>query len=185
MKKSLSTEDKSSILSLLKTRFEKQMQWHNAIEWTKVQTKLESNNDKLWSLWQMEATGGEPELVEYLKESDEYVFCDCSPESPSGRRSLCYDDEALNARKENKPKGSALQMAFEMGIELLNEKEYRKLQEFKHLDCKTSSWLQTPADVRKLGGAIFADFRYDRVFIYHNGVQSYYAARGFRGILKV
>lgn len=185
MKKSLSTEDKSSILSLLKTRFEKQMQWHKAIEWTEVQTKLESNNDKLWSLWQMEATGGEPELVEYLKESDEYVFCDCSLESPSGRRSLCYDDEALNTRKENKPKGSALQMAFEMGIELLNEKEYRKLQEFKHLDSKTSSWLQTPADVRKLGGAIFGDFRYDRVFIYHNGVQSYYAARGFRGILKV
>ncbi len=185
MKKSLSTEDKSSILSLLKTRFEKQMPWHKAIEWTEVQTKLESNNDKLWSLWQMETTGGEPELVEYLKESDEYVFCDCSPESPSGRRSLCYDDEALNTRKENKPKGSALQMAFEMGIELLNEKEYRKLQEFKHLDSKTSSWLQTPADVRKLGGAIFGDFRYDRVFIYHNGVQSYYAARGFRGILKV
>jgi hypothetical protein len=185
MKKALSTEDKSSILSLLKTRFEKQMQWHKAIEWTEVQTKLESNNDKLWSLWQMEVTGGEPELVEYLKESDEYVFCDCSPESPSGRRSLCYDDEALNARKENKPKGSALQMAFEMGVELLNEKEYRKLQEFKHLDSKTSSWLQTPADVRKLGGAIFGDFRYDRVFIYHNGVQSYYAARGFRGILIV
>ena len=161
------------------------MNRHKGIEWTKVQAKLDANPEKLWSLDEMESTGGEPDVVGFDKKTGEYIFYDCAPESPSGRRSFCYDPEALASRKEHKPKNSAIGMAAEMGVEILSEDEYRELQKFGKFDTKTSSWIETPAAIRKLGGALFGDCRYDHVFIYHNGAESYYAARGFRGLLKV
>ena len=178
------TEDKE-LLKGLKARFEKNMNRHKGIAWADVQAKLEANADKLRSLSEMEKTGGEPDVVGHDKATGEFVFYDCSAESPNGRRSLCYDSEALDARKEAKPADSAVNMAAAMGIELLTEAEYRALQKLGAFDTKTSSWLTTPAPIRKLGGAIFADRRYDTVFVYHNGAQSYYAARGFRGSLKI
>ena len=185
MKKKLSQEQNRELLKTLKARFEKNMNRHKGIEWAKVQAKLEANTDKLWSLNAMEETGGEPDVVGYDKNTDEYTFYDCSAESPKERRSLCYDDEALASRKENKPEGSAVDMAATMGIELLSEEQYRELQQLGKFDTKTSSWVKTPAAIRKLGGAIFCDRRYDHVFTYHNGAESYYAARGFRGVLRV
>lgn len=173
------------LLNVLKNRFEKNMSRHKDIEWVSVQTKLEANIDKLNSLSEMESTGGEPDVVDYDENTDEYIFYDCSAESPKGRRSLCYDREALNSRKEHKPENSAVDMAAAMGIELLTEEQYRRLQKLGSFDMKTSSWLKTPADIRKLGGAIFADFRYGNIFVYHNGADSYYSARGFRGLLRV
>ena len=161
------------------------MNRHKSIEWNKVQTKLQANPEKLWSLNEMERTGGEPDVVDYDKKNGEYIFYDCSAESPKERRSLCYDREALNSRKENKPTDSAIDMAAAMGIEILTEEQYRELQQLGSFDLKTSSWVKTPADIRKLGGAIFCDRRYDTVFVYHNGAESYYAARGFRGSLKL
>ena len=181
----LSQAQKSLLINILKQRFQDNLVRHNHIEWTEVQAKLETNEEKLWSLNEMEKTGGEPDVTGIDKETNEYIFYDCSAESPNGRRSLCYDRDALESRKENKPRNNALDMAASMGIELLNETQYRLLQSLGTFDAKTSSWIQTPADIRKLGGAIFADFRYGTVFIYHNGAESYYAARGFRGILKV
>ncbi len=161
------------------------MSRHEGLEWAKVQAKLEANTEKLWSLHEMERTGGEPDVVGQDKKTGEYIFCDCSAESPVGRRSLCYDSEALEARKEHKPKDNALDMAAALGIELLTEEQYRELQKLGTFDTKTSSWVKTPADIRKLGGALFCDRRYDTVFLYHNGAESYYAARGFRGSLRV
>ena len=184
-KRKLTTAERKEILSILESRFERNMARHKGVEWTTVLAKLEASPDKLWSLNQMEQTGGEPDVVSFDKRSDEYTFYDCSPESPKGRRSICYDHEALESRKEHKPKDSALGMAEDMGIEILNEEEYRRLQEFGRFDTKTSSWIATPLDIRKLGGAIFGDWRYGHVFIYHNGAESYYAARGFRGSLRV
>ena len=184
-KKKLSREQRDELLKVLKVRFEKNMGRHKAIEWAKVQARLEANPDKLWVLDDMEATGGEPDVVGQDKKTGEYVFYDCSAESPTGRRSICYDHEALEKRKENKPANSAVNMAAEMGIEILTEEQYRELQELGNFDTKTSSWVKTPADIRKLGGAIFCDRRYNHVFTYHNGADSYYAARGFRGSLKV
>jgi len=184
-KKKLSPEQNKELLGVLKARFEKNMKRHKGIEWTKVQTKLEANPDKLWSLDDMETTGGEPDVVGYDKKTDEYIFYDCSAESPKDRRSLCYDHEALEKRKEHKPADSAINMAAEMGIELLTEEEYRELQKLGKFDTKTSSWVKTPSEIRKHGGAIFCDRRYDHVFTYHNGAESYYAARGFRGSLRV
>ena len=184
-KKELSAEQSEELLGVLKARFEKNMNRHKGVEWDKVQAKLEASPEKLWSLDDMENTGGEPDVVAYDKQKDEYVFYDCSAESPKGRRSLCYDREALNARKEFKPANSIIDLAADMGIEVLTEEQYRELQQLGSFDTKTSSWLKTPADVRKHGGAIFGDFRYGRVFIYHNGADSYYAARGFRGALRV
>ncbi len=173
------------LLGTLKARFEKNMNRHGDIEWAGVQAKLEANTDKLWSLNEMERTGGEPDIVAYNKETSEYIFYDCSAESPKGRRNLCYDREALESRKKHKPENSAMDMAAAMGIELLSEKEYRELQMLGKFDLKTSSWVSTPAGIRKLGGAIFCDRRYDHVFVYHNGAESYYAVRGFRGSLRV
>jgi hypothetical protein len=184
-KKELLPEQSSALFQLLKNRFEKNSDRHKDIEWKKVQSKLEANPEKLWSLNEMEATGGEPDVVGYDPFLDEYIFYDCSAESPAGRRSYCYDREALDKRKENKPKNNALEVATEMGIEILSEEQYRDLQKLGKFDTKTSSWITTPADIRKLGGAIFADFRYGTVFVYHNGADSYYAARGFRGSLRV
>ena len=184
-KKNLSPKQIEDLLKTLKTRFEKNLNRHKGIEWTKVEAKLKKNTDKLWSLNEMERTGGEPDVVGYDKKTGEYIFYDCSTESPNGRRSLCYDREALEARKENKPKDSALNMATAMGIDLLTEEQYRELQKLGEFDLKTSSWVKTPSEIRKLGGAIFCDRRYDNVFTYHNGAESYYAARGFRGVLKV
>lgn len=184
-KKSLSKDQSKELLSILKTRFEKNMTRHKGLDWTKVQAKLEANTDKLWSLNEMEITEGEPDVVGYDKKSDEYVFFDCAAESPKGRRSICYDHEALEARKEHKPKDSAINMAEDMGIEMLTEEQYQELQKLGTFDTKTSSWVLTPANIRKLGGAIFCDRRYEHVFTYHNGAESYYAARGFRGSLKV
>jgi len=183
-KKHLSPEQNEEILGTLKARFEKNMLRHKGLEWYKVQAKLESNLEKLWSLNEMEITEGEPDVVGYDKKTDEYIFFDCSAESPKGRRSLCYDHQALESRKEHKPKNSAIGMAADMGIELLTEEQYRNLQELGNFDTKTSSWITTPSDIRKLGGAIFADRRYNTIFIYHNGAESYYASRGFRGALK-
>ena len=183
--KTLSPEQHSALLSTLKDRFEKNTNRHQGLEWNKIQAKLEANPEKLWSLNEMERTGGEPDVVGFDKNKDECLFYDCSAESPKDRRSICYDQEALESRKENKPKNSAIAMASEMGIELLTEEQYRELQQLGNFDTKTSSWIQTPADIRKLGGAIFADFRYGTVFVYHNGAESYYAARGFRGLLRV
>jgi hypothetical protein len=169
----------------LKARFEKNKQRHKGIDWANVQAKLEANQEKLWSLYEMEETGGEPDVVGIDKKTGEYLFYDCSAESPKGRRSVCYDHEALESRKEHKPENSAFEMAADMGIELLTEEQYRELQKLGNFDTKTSSWILTPANIRKLGGAIFMDRRYDTVFLYHNGAESYYAARGFRGSLKV
>src|SRR5882762_2374889 len=184
-KKELSPEQREELLRALKARFEKNMDRHKGLEWAKVQAKLEANTEKLWSLNEMESTGGEPDVVSHDKKTGEYIFYDCSAESPKGRRSLCYDGEALESRKENKPKNSAMDMAAAMGIELLTEEQYRELQELGDFDMKTSSWVKTPADIRELGGALFCDYRYDHVFLYHNGAESYYAARAFRGSLRV
>lgn len=184
-KRELSAKQTEELIALLKLRFEENMQRHQDIEWTAVQKKLEGDQAKLWSLNEMENTGGEPDVVGHDETTGEYIFFDCSAESPKGRRSFCYDREALESRKQHKPKNSAVDMAAEMEIEILNEKEYRQLQKLGDFDSKTSSWLKTPAEIRELGGAIFGDYRYDTVFIYHNGAQSYYAARGFRGLLRV
>ena len=184
-KKELLPKQRDELLNILKARFEKNISRHKGLEWAKVQAKLESNNDKLWSLNEMERTGGEPDVVGHDKKKGEYIFYDCSAESPNGRRSLCYDSEALESRKEHKPKSNAIDAATGMGIELLSEEQYRELQKLGKFDMKTSSWIKTPSDIRKLGGALFADFRYGNVFIYHNGAESYYAARGFRGSLRV
>lgn len=185
MAKKLSPEQSETLLGVLKTRFEKNMHRHQGLEWAKIQAKLEANPAKLWSLDEMELTGGEPDVVGLDQKTGEYLFYDCAAESPKGRRSFCYDHEALESRKENKPDNSAVQMAKDIGIELLTEAQYRELQKLGKFDAKTSSWVQTPAEIRKLGGAIFCDFRYGTVFMYHNGAESYYAARGFRGALKV
>ncbi len=184
-KKELSKEQQEDLIVTLRARFEKNMNRHKGLEWEKVQARLEANTDKLWSLDDMEITGGEPDVVGYDKNTGEYIFFDCSPETPKERRSLCYDRAALDARKANKPEDSAVDKATAMGIALLTEEEYQELQKLGNFDTKTSSWLKTPADVRKHGGAIFGDRRFARVFIYHNGADSYYAARGFRGSLRV
>jgi hypothetical protein len=185
MKKELSPEQSKELINTLKTRFEKNRNRHNNIDWADVQAKLEANAEKLWSLKEMEITGGEPDVVGYDGKTGEYIFYDCSAESPKGRRSFCYDHEALESRKEYKPADSAVGMAIATGIELLTEEQYRQLQQLGKFDLKTSSWVKTPADIRKLGGAVFCDRRYDTVFLYHNGAESYYAARGFRGSLNV
>ena len=169
----------------MKARFEKNMNRHQGLEWSKVQTKLEANTEKLWSLHEMEKTGGEPDVVIHDKKTGEYIFYDCSAESPKARRSICYDGEALQSRKENKPADSATDMALAMGIELLTEEQYREMQKLGNFDTKTSSWVKTPSAIRKLGGALFCDRRFDTVFVYHNGAESYYTARGFRGSLRV
>ena len=183
--KKLSSEQSEELLKTLKARFEKNKGRHKGLEWADLEAKLQSNAEKLWSLSEMERTGGEPDVVTHDKKTGEYLFFDCCAESPSGRRSLCYDHKALEARKEHKPKDSALNMAADMGIELLSEADYRALQELGDFDLKTSSWIQTPSEIRKLGGALFCDRRYDAVFLYHNGADSYYAARAFRGSLRV
>lgn len=184
-KKDLSSTQQDELLATLKSRFEKNKDRHKGLDWQKIESKLKSAPAKLWSLNEMEESGGEPDVVGYDKKSDEYIFYDCSPESPKGRRSVCYDNEALESRKTHKPKNSALAMAADMGTEILTEEQYRELQQFGEFDTKTSSWLKTPANIRKLGGAIFGDFRFGTVFIYHNGAESYYGARGFRGCLRV
>lgn len=184
-KRELSAEQSQALLSALKTRFEKNMNRHQGIKWAEVQTKLEDNNGKMWSLNEMEATGGEPDVISCDHAAGDYIFYDCSAESPKGRRNVCYDREALDSRKENKPENSAVEMAETMGIELLTEEQYRELQKHGNFDTKTSSWLKTPAEIRKRGGAIFADRRYDHIFVYHNSAPSYYAVRGFRGLLRV
>ncbi|MFP7484286.1 DUF4256 domain-containing protein [Priestia filamentosa] len=184
-KKELSQEQTAELLTVLKDRFEKNMNRHKGIEWAKIQAKLDENTEKIWSLNEMERTGGEPDIVGYDKKKDEYIFFDCSVESPKGRRSVCYDREALESRKKHKPENNAIDMAASMGIELLTEEQYRALQELENFDKKTSSWVQTPTDIRELGGALFCDRRYGHVFVYHNGAESYYAARGFRGSLMV
>jgi len=183
--KELSPEQREEILSTLKARFEKNMIRHKGLAWAEVQAKLETNPEKLRSINEMERTGGEPDVVRHDKKTDEYIFYDCAAESPKGRRSLCYDREALDARKENKPKGNAMDLADAMGIELLTEEQYRELQKLGEFDTKTSSWVRTPSAIRKLGGALFCDRRFDTVFVYHNGAESYYAARAFRGSLRV
>lgn len=183
--KEMSIEQREELLNTLKVRFEKNMNRHTGLEWAEVQARLLDNAEKLWSLNAMEETGGEPDVVGLDNETGEYIFYDCSVESPKGRRSVCYDREALESRKKHKPENSALDMATEMGIELLTEEQYRELQKLDHFDMKTSSWVQTPEAIRKLGGAIFCDRRYDTVFMYHNGADSYYGARGFRGSLRV
>ena len=181
----LSTQEREELLKTLKLRFEKNANRHKNIKWADVQARIEANSEKLWSLNEMEMTDGEPDVIGLDEKTGEYIFCDCSAESPKGRRSICYDHKALHARKEHKPADSALNMAADMGIELLTEQQYRDLQQLGHFDMKTSSWVKTPDDVRRLGGALFCDYRYDKVFVYHNGADSYYAARGFRGLLKV
>lgn len=183
--KTLPPEQSEKLLTTLRVRFEGNMHRHAGLDWSTIQARLEDNNEKLWSLSEMERTGGEPDIVAYDQQADAYIFYDCAAESPKGRRSLCYDDEALDARKENKPADSALNMAAHMGIELLTEEQYRQLQEWNSVDTKTSSWVKTPVAIRKLGGALFCDRRYNSVFLYHNGAESYYAARGFRGALGV
>ena len=183
--KALSPKDSKGLLEILKKRFENHMHRHEGIDWEDVLAKLEKTKEKLWSLNEMEKTGGEPDVIGYDKTTDEYIFYDCAMESPKGRRSVCYDQEALDSRKEYKPQNSAVGMSKEMGIELLTEEQYRFLQQYVKCDTKTSSWVNTPTEIRKLGGAIFGDWRYGNVFIYHNGAESYYAARGFRGLLKV
>ena len=185
MKKELPPKQRNELLGVLKTRFEQNMDRHKGLDWAKVEARLEASADKLWSLNEMEQTGGEPDVIGQDKKSGEYIFYDCAAESPKGRRSLCYDRAALDARKEAKPKDSAVDVATAMGVELLTEEQYRQLQKLGGFDLKTSSWVETPASIRKLGGAIFCDRRYDHVFVYHNGAESYYAARGFRGSLRV
>jgi hypothetical protein len=182
---SLSKKEREEILKALQARFEKNMNRHRGLAWAQVQARLDANTEKLWSLNEMEKTGGEPDVVDRGKKPGEYIFYDCSAETPKGRRSLCYDGEAQHSRKENKPSGSAIDMAAAMGIEVLAEEQYRELQKFGEFDAKTSSWVKTPSAIRKLGGALFCDRRYDTVFVYHNGAESYYAARGFRGWLAV
>jgi hypothetical protein len=184
-KKDLSPEQREELLRVLKARFEKNMNRHKGLEWAKVQAKLEGNAEKLWSLHEMERTGGDPDVVGLDKKTGEYIFYDCSAESPKGRRSICYDREALESRKEHKPEDNAENMADAMAIELLTEEQYRELQKLGNFDTKTSSWVKTPSDIRKLGGALFCDRRYDTVFVYHNGAECYYAARAFRGSLRV
>lgn len=185
MAKQLSPEQREALLSTVKTRFEKNPNRHQGLDWAAIQAKLEANPEKLRSLLAMEETGGEPDVVGLDTQTGEYLFYDCSAESPKGRRSICYDHEALESRKEHKPDNSAVEMAADMGIELLTEEEYRALQQLGKFDTKTSSWITTPPDIRKLGGAIFCDFRYGKVFVYHNGAESYYGSRGFRGCLRV
>ncbi|MCB9308336.1 MAG: DUF4256 domain-containing protein [Lewinellaceae bacterium] len=184
-KKELPPEERTALLQILKTRFEKNMNRHQGLEWAAVQTRLDADPEKLWSLGEMESTGGEPDVVARDGGTGEFIFYDCSAESPKGRRSVCYDREALEARKEHKPANNAIDMAAEMGVEILTEAQYRELQQLGQFDLKTSSWVKTPADIRKRGGAVFCDRRYDTVFLYHNGADSYYAARGFRGALRV
>jgi len=181
----LSSEQCDALLKTLEKRFNKNMHRHEGIEWGHIQAKLEANKDKLWSLNEMEQTGGEPDVIDYDKETDTYTFYDCSAESPKGRRSVCYDREGLESRKKYKPDNNAIDMASAMGIELLTEEQYRTLQNLENVDLKTSSWVKTPSDIREHGGALFCDFRYGHVFVYHNGASSYYAARGFRGVLMV
>ncbi|MBZ5201635.1 DUF4256 domain-containing protein [Planomicrobium chinense] len=183
--KTLASEQREELLNTLKERFEKHIDRHEFLDWPKIQKKLEATPDKLWSLHEMERTGGEPDVVEYDETNDEYVFYDCSKESPTGRRSVCFDPEALESRKKNKPENSAVGMAADMGIELLTEEQYRNFQKLGDFDLKTSSWVQTPPEIRDRGGALFCDSRYGQVFLYHNGADSYYAARGFRGSLRV
>lgn len=184
-KKQMSPAQREKLLKALAARFEKNISRHKGLEWSKIQAKLEASPDKLWSLNEMESTAGEPDVVAHDEKTGEYIFYDCSAESPSGRRSLCYDREALESRKEHKPESSAVDMAAAMGVEILTEQQYRELQQLGNFDTKTSSWLSTPPSIRRLGGAIFADRRYDTVFVYHNGAQSYYASRGFRGSIRV
>ena len=184
MKKELSQQESEELFKILKSRFEKNMHRHEGIDWDQVQKRLEINPEKSWSIYQMELTGGEPDVVGF-EEVGVYVFCDCAAETPKGRRSVCYDHEALESRKTHKPKNSAMGMAKEMGVELMTEEQYLKLQQYGKLDTKTSSWLATPSEIRELGGAIFGDWRFGRVFIYHNGADSYYGVRGFRGIISV
>ena len=181
----LPNKQRGELLNILHARFEKNMNRHRGLDWAKVQTKLEANAEKLWALHEMERTGGEPDVIGYDKKTGEYIFCDCSADSPKGRRSLCYDRAALESRKEHKPKNNAIDMAAAMGIALLTEEQYRELQKLGDFDTKTSSWVKTPSAIRKLGGALFCDRRFDTVFLYHNGAESYYAARGFRGSLRV
>jgi hypothetical protein len=183
--KDITAKQREELLGALKACFEKNMNRHKGLEWAKVQAKLEANTEKLWSLNEMERTSGEPDVVGFDKKTDRYIFYDCSAESPKGRRSVCYDREALESRKEHKPENNAMDLAAALGIELLTEEQYRELQKLGKFDLKTSSWVKTPADIRKLGGALFCDRRYDTVFVYHNGAESYYAARGFRGSLSV
>lgn len=185
MKTTLSPEQRKELLNTLKARFEKNTTRHEGVAWDDVQARLDANAEKLWALNEMERTGGEPDVVGHDKKTGEYLFIDCSKESPKGRRSICFDPEALESRKEHKPAHSAMGMAADMGIELLSEEQYRELQELGEFDLKTSSWVQTPADIRKLGGGLFCDRRFGHVFVYHNGAESYYAARGFRGMLRV
>jgi Protein of unknown function (DUF4256) len=184
-KKEFSPEQREELLRLLKARFEKNMNRHKGLEWAKVQDKLQASTEKLWSLYQMERTGGEPDLVAHDKKTGEFIFYDCSAESPKGRRSVCYDREALESRKEHKPENNAMDLAAAIGVEILTEEQYRDLQKLGNFDTKTSSWVKTPSAIRKLGGALFCDRRYDTVFVYHNGAESYYAARAFRGSLRV
>lgn len=184
-KSELTSAQREELLTVLKARFEQNMNRHKDLDWTKVLARLDAKSEKLWSLHEMERTGGEPDVVGFDKKSGEYIFFDCSEESPKGRRSVCYDREGLDSRKENKPENNAVDMAADMGIELLTEEQYKELQTLGSFDTKTSSWLKTPADIRKLGGALFADFRYGHVFVYHNSAESYYSARAFRGSLKV
>lgn len=184
-KKELTAKEADELLKILKERFEKNMKRHNGLEWTKLMARLEANTEKLWSLNEMERTGGEPDVVGQDKKTGEYIFYDCSAESPKERRSLCYDREALDSRKENKPKNNAMDMAAAMGIEVLTEEQYRELQMLGNFDLKTSSWVKTPEEIRKLGGAVYCDRRYNKVFLYHNGADSYYAVRGFRGSIRV
>jgi Protein of unknown function (DUF4256) len=184
-KRDLSPEQREELLRALKARFEKNMNRHKGLEWDKVRAKLDANAEKLWSLNEMEKTGGEPDVVGHDKKTGEYIFYDCSAESPKDRRSLCYDREALESRKEHKPKDSAIGMAAAMGVELLTEEQYRELQKLGNFDAKTSSWVKTPSEIRELGGALFCDRRYETVFVYHNGAESYYAARAFRGSLRI
>jgi len=184
-KRELSLERKGELLEVLRVRFEHNLNRHQELEWANVQTKLEANPEKLWSLNEMEITGGEPDVIRHDKKTDLYIFCDCSPESPKGRRNVCYDRQAQESRKEHKPGNNAIDMAAAMGIELLTEEQYRELQKLGNFDTKTSSWVKTPANIRKLGGAIFCDRRYDTVFTYHNGAETYYSSRGFRGLLTV
>jgi hypothetical protein len=184
-KKELSAEQRKELIRALKARFEKNMNRHKGLAWAKVQAKLEANTEKLWSLNEMERTGGEPDVIGYDKKTGEYIFYDCSAESPKGRRSVCYDREGLESRKEHKPENNAVDVAAAMGIELLTEEQYRELQKLGNFDTKTSSWVKTPPEIRKLGGALFCDRRYDHVFLYHNGAESYYGGRGFRGSLRV
>ena len=183
--KSISDNEKKHLITIIQSRFEKNMQRHKGIKWNDVEQRLLKQADKLWTLNEMEISGGEPDVIDYDKKSDKDIFCDCSPESPKGRRSLCYDEDALQSRKEHKPKDSAMAVAKWMGIEMIDEKQYELLQSIGNFDLKTSSWLKTPDNVRELGGAIFGDYRFGRVFIYHNGAESYYAARGFRGIFQI